>query len=264
MVIKDAINIADCLCPNHYSLEEKVRWCDEVSSAIRGCIRREYAEIEQSVSNQSGLILPDGLSFDMVDSIFLGGKRLNKTDFRSYEHLSGSVLESRGINFSRPLTLRIVYLTAPEPIRLLDIRGSFKTDADKIYIEDTPFKEGDCIKICTLDSLEAESNYDGAETAYVMQTDLDGILLDHACLEPSTEAVLGIWRELDDELECPLEFENMYPEYLLAKIALYSRDYEAYSAHTTQYNMLFERYRRKYKETCPQNALLRFRNLWAL
>ena len=56
----------------------------------------------------------------------------------------------------------------------------------------------------------------------------------------------------------------MYIEYILAKMALYQRDFTGYNAHMVQYNQLFDGLRREYKNRAPLNPLASFKNYWNL
>ena len=50
MKIMRAIEKADALCPNPYTLEEKLDWCDEVTAEIRRNILKEYDVIETEIN----------------------------------------------------------------------------------------------------------------------------------------------------------------------------------------------------------------------
>ena len=54
MELRKVIEAADALCPNPYTQEEKLRWCDEVSAGIRREIKKVYDTIETTVTGSGG------------------------------------------------------------------------------------------------------------------------------------------------------------------------------------------------------------------
>lgn len=257
MEILRAIERADALCPNPYTLEEKLSWCDEVSAELRRNIIKVYDVLETEIDSRGEVILPDDIPFERIELAFAGNRRIEKQDFRSF--ISG-YYEGNSVS-GKAWPLRLVYLTLPEPIRFPDIRGEFNTGDNTIEIEGHPFVEGDKIEILSLDSLDEEPQWEMAKTAYVMESQPDMIILDRDEAEAQTGAKLAIRRVVEDLTEIDeAPYDRMYIEYILAKIALYQHDYTSYNAHMTQYNSLYETLRREYKSRNPLTTEVRFVN----
>ena len=66
-----------------------------------------------------------------------------------------------------------------------------------------------------------------------------------------TRGTFGNSARLDDETEADPPYDRLYIEYVLAKMALYQHDYDAYSAHMTQYNNLYSEYKKIIKPEIP-------------
>ena len=256
MEIMRAIERADELCPNPYTLEEKLSWCDEVTAELRRSVIKVYDSIETSVNARGELMLPDNIPFERVEAAFINGRRLEKQDFRSFA--AGYNVVRGGIGCGG--RLRIVYLALPEPIRFPDIRGEFNTGGNYIEISEAPFIVGDKLEIAKLTE-EGEPNWEKAEIAFAVEVTPDKVILDRDAVPPETSAALAIRRVINDVTavdEAP--YDRMYIEYILAKIALYQHDYVSYNAHMTQYNSLFETFRREVNSRGPLTRLSAFRN----
>ena len=74
MEILRAIERTDALLPNQYSLEEKLCWCDEVSSEIRRNIIKKYDIIETTVDKNGDITLPPDITYDLVEQIIFNNQ----------------------------------------------------------------------------------------------------------------------------------------------------------------------------------------------
>lgn len=256
MEIMQAIERADLLCPNQYTLEEKLLWCDEVTAEIRRNIIKIYDVIEAETEPDGELILPDGLPFERIESVSVGNRTMDKYDFRSFVNKQTDCKR-----FFQRGKVKVVYLTMPEKIRFPCIRGEFNTGVNTIDIELAPFRESDKIEIVTIDDIKDEPDWTNSVAAYVTEVHLNQIILDSDILTPQTAAKLAFRRIIDDLTEVDeAPYDGMYTEYILAKIALYQHDYVTYNAHMTQYNSLFETMRREYKTRSPLTDRANFKN----
>ena len=212
MDILRAIERADALCPNPYTLDEKISWCDEVTAQLRRNVIKIYDVIETQINEYGEITLPDNIPFERVEIVYVGETRFDKYDFRSF----AQKIADGGIKDERLKRLRVVYLTMPIPIRTPDIRGEFNTGTDTIEINDPPFIEGDRIEIVILESPKNEPDWSGAVTANVMEVREDMLLLDREVLEAQTGACLAIRRVIDDCTEIDeAPYDSMYIEYIL-------------------------------------------------
>ncbi len=257
MEILRAIERADALCPNPYTLEEKLCWCDEVTAQLRREIIKVYDMIETEIDETGNVVLPDDIPFERVENLFYGNQVLEKQDFRSFM----SRLSDTDIKYSIPRKIRAVYLDLPKPVLRLEIKGEFNTSENIIEITASPFAEGDKIEICALSDINDEPEWETSKCAYIVERFNDKILLDGDMLEAQTMAPLAIRRVITDFTaidEAP--YDSMYIEYILAKMALYQHDYTGYNAHMTQYNSLYETLRREYKTRSPLTNQVNFKN----
>ena len=126
MKISEVLQQADSLYPNPYTTEEKVRWCYDVSCGIRDNILKLYGEREQVIQNgEEQILLPEGVRFWDVDSVFINGKKVKKVDARSF---SGRGLKAGDV-------VRVVYKTLPDPFVVTDgvVDETCMTEVDAPY-----------------------------------------------------------------------------------------------------------------------------------
>ena len=255
MELLKAIEYADKLLPNPYTLEEKIFWCDEVSSEIARNILKKFDIIETTLDKSGEISLPPDISFDMIEQFIIDGSRYTKLDFRSF---------LPNTNDSLPDTeqkIKIVYLTVPKPTRMTEISGEFNTSENVIEMDSPPFLEGEKIQITPLSSLSDTPNLSNSIYAYVLEVCDDRIILDRDALTAETGAYLNISRVIDDLTYIDsAPYDRMYIEYILSKIALYQHDYPSYNAHMTQYNCLFESARRDFITRSPLSTQIKFKN----
>ncbi|MEE1013397.1 MAG: hypothetical protein U0L92_03685 [Clostridia bacterium] len=255
MQLMKVIEMADMFCPNPYTLEEKLRWCDEVTASIRRDIKKVYTTIETTVSSPEDIQLPDNLSFEDVEVAYLNGQPMDKLDFRSF--LVGQTA------VAAPGKLKLVFLEQPYPVRNITIQGEFDLSENFIKIPEPPFAAGDTLEWVALESPEDTPDWSQAGICYVLDAVYDGIMVGEDTFTPQTAAPLALRRVIDDHTEVDeAPYDGMYVEYLLAKMALYDHDYTAYGAHMAQYNTLYDVLRRNYKARSTLNPLSRFRRYW--
>ena len=263
MLIIDAIDAADKLSPNHFTLDEKLMWCSEVTAAIRREVKKQYATVETVITCADEIEIPDDILLSDIEMVYIGGIPIQKSDFRSLPFLNnGELVRNFGINLTTPKILRLVYLDIPREIKIVSVKGKFNTDSDCIFGYELPFNESDCILCAKLDDIEDEPDWETAVKTYVMSNDGEKILLTNDILTPETEACIALKRVIDDETEAEPPYDRMYIEYILAKGALYQHDYDSYAAHMTQYNNLFDEFKRDYKTRNPLTDMAGFRNYW--
>lgn len=260
MQIMTAIKEADALCPNPYTLSEKLLWCDEVSAAVRREVLKTYDTISVTWDGVQPLLLPDDICFEDIEALYANGQLMEKSDFRT---VAKHALQYFGTGFSCPTELRAVYLTKPAPIREIEIRGTFNTNEDFIAMEAPPFAEGDTISFVVLTDQDADPDWESAKDVLVLDTSLDGIFLENESIEAQSGVPMAIRRIITDDTEIDeAPYDRMYIEYILAKMALYQHDYTGYTAHMTQYNTLFDSLKRDYKTRAPLTELANFKNYW--
>ena len=158
MKIINAISAADALSPNQFTFSEKLHWCDEVSLALRRDIKKYYSVIETLVTCPDEFELPDDISFDDIEAAYVAGKLIDKADLRSLPHLCGSLTSA--FSNSAPKILKLVYLTKPDNIRNIEVKGTYKLSENIIFGSELPLFEGDNIECVLLENLDDEPNWD--------------------------------------------------------------------------------------------------------
>ncbi len=257
MELTQVIQTADALCPNPYTQAEKLRWCDEVSAGIRREIKKIYNTIDTVANSAEELVLPDDVDFADIETAYVNGKLMDKLDFRSLA--TGTI--PKEISF--PAKIRLVFLTRAMPVRMVELKGSFDVSENFIRLNAPNLYPGDCIEWVSLSDLTEEPDWSHADRTYIIDKVYDGLVVEDNTFSPQTGATLALRRVIDDLTEIDeLPYESMYIEYLLAKMALYQRDYTGYNAHMTQYNLLWEGLKRDYKTRAPLNPVSGLRNYW--
>lgn len=259
MKILEVIDRVDALYPNTYTQSEKIRWCDEVNAVISREMAEKYDMLECTARENEEIVLPDGIDFDDIDSVYVDGIKLDKTDLRSY----GMFPSDYGImpcsNFGK---IRIVYLLSPNHIRNIDITGEFNVSEDFIEMSLPHFKTGDAVDITTEFNSEDEPYYKAAERYYVCNADENGIYLDRSPSFGGDNVKIAICRVITDSTAAPPPYDVMYIEYILAKMAHYQHDYDTYKACRSQFNTWLNDFLKYYKNRNALNRPGRFRRLW--
>lgn len=253
------IDTVDSLYPNPFTLEEKIRWCDEVSAIIRRQAKKIYDTISINIGSGRGLELPDDIAFEDVEVAYLNGKAIDKMDFRSL------LTDVPTLDVSYPARLEIVYLTKPMTTRIVSIKGEFDVSENFIKIDSPDLYPGDLIEWVELDDTDAEPDWSRATSCYILDRVYDGLVVEDNTFSPQTAMPLAIRRVFDDVTEIDeIPYDNLYVEYILAKMAFYQQDYTAYNAHIDQYNILWDNLRRDYKSRAPLSDVSNFHKFWQI
>lgn len=132
MLIAEVLERVDALYPNTYTNEEKVRWCYDVSCGIRDSIVKVYRVRTQTIEKDGDLVLmPDGINFSDIDSVYVNGLPVGKVDGRS---LAGGPLPAGS-------EVRVVYKVMPEPYSIADgdidpdVRTEMEAPYDSLYVD---------------------------------------------------------------------------------------------------------------------------------
>lgn len=255
MELLKAIEIADKLCPNPYTQEEKLLWCQELSAIIRREIKKEYDFAMTTISDTGEIILPDGICFEDIEAAYIDGIYMSKLDMRSF--LAEPTVRPGSA------TVKLIYLTRPYPVRNICISGKFDLSENFIKIDTPPFIPGDTLEYVILEDDSQVPGWDNCKTCQVLDIVYDGLVTESDAFTPQTAANMHIRRVIDDVTETDTDaYDNIYVEYLLAKMAMYQHDYSGYNAHIAQYNILYDGLKKDYKNRSPLNELSVFKNYW--
>lgn len=286
MYINKAIESVDGLYPNEYSADEKYMWCDELSAKLTQELKREYGRVTLESDKNGDYLLPENISFEMIDRIFDGQYQLDKQDFRA----DGVVFLS-GINrrIALPKRLRakgnidVIYLRRHEPIRRYEV-----TDVDiEVFsngrecgfrTEKCPLRKGDVIKV-TVKNKDTSAKLVSYDEIYVMDIRDGEVITDRVLYavsgggsadppiilhsaEFTGKYKADITRHITDKTVCDAPYDSMYIDYLLAKICYYQHDYESYNQHMTAFNGKYRDYEMWLKEREPLGDDGKMKNWW--
>ena len=245
MTVDEAIKSADRLYPNRYTVEEKLRWCREVSAAIRNEIKKIYDFIVTDTDGLRDVI--DRVGFDRVESIITGEKTHPKTDVRSWYNDGRRMLpvDFRG-------KIKVVYLTVPEDYRYVTYRGDAQIREGVLVLpEKCGLETGDVIDV----------SYGGKDATFTIVGDEDGYYLGDDTID--YEGEISFEKRMCEELECDSPYDMMYVDFIIGKICYYQGDYENYNQHMSQYNSKISMYKRWRKEREAYGNMQNLRGYWS-
>lgn len=237
MKITEVLNRVRRLYPNSFTDEELLNWCYAVTCTIR----ERYKGIFERATFKGGgdIALSPLVLFEDIDSVSINGVELEKSDETSFLY----ALEELGDKD----TVEIVYRIRPEPYGEIELEG-YTVDGNTLVFEgEAPIYVNPSEKLRFNDSV----------ILYVLEKEGNVITLDDA---PPAD-VVKITTVMDDETEVPPPFDDMYIQFLLAKIGFYQNDMDMYNKHMSVYNTTLSDYGLWYKRTAPIKTV-QFKNMW--
>ena len=224
MYISDVIERAKALHPTEYTVEEYIRWCDEVSADIR----KNYDVIYDKFKvNSAQVLLPEDVSINEVAKVIVDGKELKKTDLRDFGFIyeygeRGRVLKKAdGI----PSELEVIYAVPHVPIRYIDEDGA-AVFSEGSFVCGIPFVAGDTVRIT-----DGDTDY----TVHITNSDENTFFYRGEEI-PEGERTVRFYREITEKTLLPAPYDTAYMDYVNAKASLYQGDQEAYRSFMEQYN----------------------------
>lgn len=245
MTVEEAIHSADVLYPNRYSMSEKLRWCYEVTAAIRNEIKKIYDFVVTDEQHLRETL--DRVGFDRVESLITGSRTRPKTDVRTWYNNGQDILPP---DFQG--AVKVVYLTEPEPYRYVKYAGNGRIREGVLILpESCDLRTGDTIDIC----------YGEQEATFPIIGDSSGYYLGDDTIDFAGE--LSLEKRMNEPLECEAPYDYMYVDFLLGKICYYQNDYDNYNQHMAQYNNKISMYQRWRKERDVYGSIQNLRNFWS-
>lgn len=265
MYINEVLRTCDALCPNEYSDKEKYMWCDELSAMLTQEHLKKYDRVTVEADGDGTYLLPEGVTFEMVDRIIDGVREIDKLDFRSYgiEYYYGQ----RG-RFVFPVRHRVngkidvIYLKPHTPIRTEEI-----TDYTTVITNNTirlpsasNFVCGDTVTVETeneefenvsilgiaqvfIPVVDSGGNFTHSVTAdYVKASVPDNTFNKLLNGNSSIQLVCNIKRVITDETVCGAPYDRMYVDFVNAQICYYQRDFDTYNQHMNLFNQRLNAY----------------------
>ncbi|MBQ2663115.1 MAG: hypothetical protein IJH36_03295 [Clostridia bacterium] len=247
MYINEVIREADALNPNEYTLNEKYAWIDELNATLMQEHLYKYASVELEPMEDGTYLLPEGITFEMVDRIIAQGRSIEKYDFRSF---GITPLYTPRERFFVPVhcqakgAITVIYLAQYEPIRTFEndntryIWDSFKS-ALVIPIDEMVLQVGDTVEMSRL----SQTEQCGITKIEVSPSGWEGYCLAYLDKRLSGGAAGNeYWkckRIVTDQTLVPAPYDRMYIDWILAKIAFYQNNYIVYNQQMNKfYNTL--------------------------
>lgn len=260
MYLTDVIRIADELCPNPYTEEEKWHWVDEVSALLCQEYRKHY-QMVTCVLNNGCLYLPQDTEIEQIDGMWCDGVRLDKSDFHS--DCSGGAAKLWNPSLSSGKKIRISFLKSHIPVRRYVLEGNWDTAPHLLKLRTPDIAERDDLEITVQFDKDGNPDWEKAFRCFVVGLSEAGTHLVQDTFTAETKKHMAIRRVITDTTVLPAPYDNAYVEYLLAKMAFYQRDHEGYQAHMAQFNAALEAYERWRKQRSEINKGSNFRRLWS-
>ncbi len=255
----EVIRIADDLCPNPYTEEEKWHWIDEVSALLCQEYCKRYCVVTCTVDSGS-LYLPQDVTFEQVEGLWCGETRLDKSDFHS--DCAGGITKLWNPKLSSGRQVQVAFLQEHIPVRRFVLEGKWDTTPHLLKLRTPEIAEQDDLEITLQFDTDGNPDWNSAFRCFVLRLDEDGTHLMQDTLSEETGKHMAIRRIITDTTVLPSPYDNAYVEYLLAKMAFYQRDHEGYQAHMTQFNTIVDAYARWHKQRSALNKGSNFRGLW--
>lgn len=275
MKITDAIQMADELAPNMYPYSMKLNWAYELTAQIAEEVRKIYNSMTAPWHEDgSPYILPEGVMFEDIESIFVDGKKYTKTDARSWGIYQTS---ANGFAFypgaGTHKTVTAVYKAKPPKYRDIHLKkiqctcGGTNDNmiyASKSTYASNPFEKLEEADTIIMSEFESAESTTPAKTATLDILELDETETQYIIVvgDGKTDGFSSGFYDIDyillDETPVPPAYESMYIDYILGKIAFYQKDMEDYNCQMSMFNSKYLTYMNWYKATNPIDKTLRF------
>ncbi|MDO5398135.1 MAG: hypothetical protein Q4G33_09395 [bacterium] len=283
MLINEAVERADRLVENEYSLEEKYHWCDVVSGELKSQYAREYKKARLHRWKDNKFLLPQDCEYRYIEKIIFGGHEINKEDMRTFgfegTHIGNTAVLCFPVRMRLPLlgasdTAEVVYLPVHRPIRRIALSGEMVTipsgSGKRCTIrmnEACPFIAGDTAELTYGDTKAelhilkrtADFDEDSLKLCYILEYG-EG----EADALPSGEIKADIRRIVTDKTVCGPPYDEMYIDYICAQICFFQRKHDIYSQFISRYNERMEEYGRMMMEFANEKDRTVFSNWWRL
>lgn len=267
--INEVIRACDTLCPNEYSEDEKYRWCDELSAMLTQEHLKKYNKITVEPEEDNSYLLPEGVTFEMVDRILDGAREIDKRDFRScgIEYYYG--LRGR---FVFPIRNRVrgkidvIYIVKHNPIRNISINNTVKFKHNGFYTDNPKFIKGDTVTITT-DNVSFENiaildiQYPDEKFCFIVVPDETFRSL-FSGGETEKKIQCEIKRIVTEKTVCDSPYDRMYVDYVNAQICYYQRDFDTYNQHMNLFNQRLAAYQSWLQERRAQDRDGKITNWW--
>lgn len=245
MYINDVIQRVKTYYPSEYDEREMYAWCDEVSSMIAVRDNCVYNELQLRADSNDCITLPEEVEFTNIVGVRANDTQLKKSNLK----LSGK----SSLNVGAAGEVTLTYLVPYKPIHTAEYTGEAIIEGDILHLSRNPFSVGDSIRLVT-----------AAGERLVNATGIGYIVTDEYpyTIRVGADELSGLAGRYDitavriitEKTLCSAPYDVMYVDYLMAKIALYQRDYNMYNQFMTSFNSRMDAYKRWVINYLPQDG----------
>ena len=267
MYIMDVIRQADRLYPNEFTLDEKIGWIDELNAKISQEYNKQYGMVHLHADRRGEFLLPEDIDYERIHAIRVGAKEIKKENFTTYGvrfiygHRNILAIPEH-IHRAKDI-VTVIYLKPPEHIRVVKIedddRSQIRCDIihqNGFYIDNVIFYEGDVLNVKIYrDSKRTEIIHD--EDINVIGTTLpdevgteffvecvknDGSDISEIAAYVVNELPVTIMRHITEKTICDMPYDEMFVQWVCARICQWQREFKGYNQHMTMFNQLLSDY----------------------
>ncbi|MCD8390972.1 MAG: hypothetical protein LUD03_03935 [Firmicutes bacterium] len=263
MYIMDVIETADRLYPNEYTTAEKIRWIDELNAKIASEYRKIYKAVDLRPDSAGEYLAPEGVTWESIHSLRVGAREIKKEDFATFGVKFVYGVKNRlcvPTNIFRATdVIRVIYLEAAEEIRVINLDDVTLTfDENGFYIDKEVFLPLDVVNIKgTIGGTEIDKNVnvfrsylpEVDSTVYYVEVD-EGAFSDY--VEDSAEGEVSLRRLITEKTICPTGYDDMYIQWVCAKICYWQKAFDSYNQHMTVFNQLLSDYWHYVLQNAPE------------
>ncbi len=241
MKIAEVLNQVKKLYPNTFTDEELLNWCYSVTCTIR----ERYKDIYERATFKGGgdIALSPLVLFEDIVKVYINGVEIEKSDETAFLYSLEELTDKD--------TVEIVHRVRAEPYGETELEGYTIKNSALVFEEEAP------IYVYPSDKLRFIYT-DGTE-AFFYVLDITGNVI--TLNDSPGNNVSKISTVMEDETEVPPPFDDMYIQFVLAKIGFYQNDVDMYNKHISIYNSLMNDYGAWYKRSAPIKST-QFKNMW--
>ena len=276
MYVMEALRQADRLYPNEFTIEEKLGWIDELNAKLSQEYNKKYGMIHLHTDSRGEALLPEDIDYERIHSIRICDREIKKENFTTYgvRFLYGhtNILAVPRDFHCQDDIVTVIYLKPPEHIRIVriddDDRSIISADAERtdgFYINRMILYEGDRLNVKFYrDSeksetvLDTDINVIGSEIDdgcvseefadecaarfYVTCSADNGGDISDVCAKLREKSPVSVMRLITDKTECDMPYDEMFVQWVCARICQWQKEFEGYNQHMTMFNQLLSDY----------------------
>ena len=178
-----------------------------------------------------------------IERVLVNGIEIEKSDETSFIYAIEELTDKDNVE--------IIYRVRPEPYGETTLEGYTISNNTLKFEGEAP------IYIYPSDNLRFTYS-DGTEKIFYVLDKAGGVITLNSSPGSNVSKITTV---MEDETEVPPPFDDMYIQFVLAKIGFYQNNVDMYNKHITIYNSLMNDYASWYKRTNPIKST-QFKNMW--